>query len=217
MTDDLLTENTRERLLDAAEILFANKGYRAVSIREIIRAAHCNLAAVNYHFGQKRNLYLEVFRSRWIPRARRVQDAFRKSLENNPPHSLDDIVRALTDAFIQGPLSEDERQRHHQLMAREQARPSEALELIVNEVMRPFFVEVAGLLHPFMPDDMGDDALYLYLLSMFSQILYFSFARAAVTIMTGGDYNTSSFKAHISDHIVTFCLHGFGAVVEVSK
>ena len=216
MADDLLNENTRERILDAAEILFARKGYRAVSIRQIIRAAHCNLAAVNYHFGQKKNLYLEVFRSRWIPRARRVQAAFRKSLDNNAPHTLDDVVRALTDAFIQGPMSEEERQRHHQLMAREQARPSEALELIVNEVMRPFFVEVAGLLHPFMPDDMPDDALYLYLLSMFSQILYFSFARAAVTRMTGGNYDPS-FKAHLSDHIVTFCLRGFGSAREAKR
>ncbi len=216
MKTELLSETTRERLLDEAEILFARKGYRAVSIREIILAAHCNLAAVNYHFGQKKNLYLEVFRSRWIPRARRVQEAFRKSLDNASPHSLDVIVRTLTDAFIQGPLSEDERQRHHQLMAREQARPSEALELIVNDVMRPFFVEVAALLRPFMPEDLTDDTLYLYLLSMFSQILYFSFARAAVTRMTGGNYD-ASFKAHLSDHIVTFCLHGFGAVEEATQ
>jgi len=216
MTDDLLNENTRERILDEAEILFARKGYRAVSIREIIRAAHCNLAAVNYHFGQKRNLYLEVFRCRWVPRAQRVQATFRKSLCSAPSHSLDAIVRALTDAFIQGPLSEEERQRHHQLMAREQAQPSEALELIVNEVMQPFFVEVAALLHPFMSEDMTDSALSLYILSMFSQILYFSFARAAVTRITGWNYD-DSFKAHLSEHIVTFCLHGFGAVEEASK
>jgi len=216
MTDYLLNENTRERLLDEAEILFARKGYRAVSIREIIRSAHCNLAAVNYHFGQKRNLYLEVFRSRWIPRAQRVQATFRKSLCSAPSHSLEVIVRALTDAFIQGPLSEEERQRHHQLMAREQARPSEALELIVNEVMRPFFVEVAALLQPFMPKDMADDDLHLCLLSMFSQILYFSFARAAVIRITGGNYD-ASFKAHLSEHIVTFCLRGFGAAEKASK
>jgi len=37
---------TRERILDEAEALFANKGYHAVSVREITRAARCNLAAV---------------------------------------------------------------------------------------------------------------------------------------------------------------------------
>ncbi|MEJ2220434.1 MAG: TetR family transcriptional regulator, partial [Desulfobacterales bacterium] len=59
-------DHTRERILDEAESLFALKGYDAVSVREITGAANCNLAAVNYHFGNKRNLYLEVFRSRWL-------------------------------------------------------------------------------------------------------------------------------------------------------
>ena len=205
------TENTRDRILDEAEILFARKGYRAVSIREIIQVAHCNLAAVNYHFGQKRNLYLEVFRSRWIPRAKRVQEAFRESLAKESSRSLDTIVRILTQAFIQGPLTEEERHLHHQLMAREQAEPSEALELIVREAMQPFFTELAQLLQSVLPESMEDDAVRLSLLSMFSQILYFSFARAAVTRITGHEYDRA-FKAHLSDHIVRFCLHGLGSV-----
>ena len=52
------TAETRERILVEAETLFAEKGYEAVSIREITGAAECNLAAVNYHFGTKQNLYL---------------------------------------------------------------------------------------------------------------------------------------------------------------
>jgi AcrR family transcriptional regulator len=55
-------ELTKERILDTAEVLFAQKGYRAVSVREITSAARCNLAAVNYHFGKKENLYLEPCR-----------------------------------------------------------------------------------------------------------------------------------------------------------
>ena len=90
---------TRERILDSAEALFAQKGFRAVSVREITSAARCNLAAVNYHFGNKESLYLEVFRSRWVPRARRVQESFRKSLAANDSHSPQAVVRALAKAF----------------------------------------------------------------------------------------------------------------------
>jgi len=61
------TDPTKERILNEAEALFAQKGYHAVSVREITTAAECNLAAINYHFGNKQNLYMEVFRSRWIP------------------------------------------------------------------------------------------------------------------------------------------------------
>ena len=70
----------KERLLDEAEALFARKGFHAVSIREITSAAGCNLVAVNYHFGTKENLYLEVFRSRWMSRAIRLREYYDRSL-----------------------------------------------------------------------------------------------------------------------------------------
>ena len=52
----------RERLLDTAEILFAQRGFDGVTVREITRKAHCNQAAVNYYFRSKKNLYLELNR-----------------------------------------------------------------------------------------------------------------------------------------------------------
>jgi AcrR family transcriptional regulator len=48
---------TRQRLLDVAETLFAEHGFAATSVRDITSAAACNLAAVNYHFRDKQNLY----------------------------------------------------------------------------------------------------------------------------------------------------------------
>lgn len=60
-----MTENqhdTRNRLLAAAEDLFADRGFTAVSIRDIAAEADVNVAAVNYHFHSKDNLYVEVLR-----------------------------------------------------------------------------------------------------------------------------------------------------------
>ncbi|MHC4737299.1 MAG: TetR family transcriptional regulator, partial [Planctomycetota bacterium] len=56
--------NVKNRLLDAAEALFAAHGYKGTSVRDITTAAKCNVAAVNYHFAGKQNLYNEVFRRR---------------------------------------------------------------------------------------------------------------------------------------------------------
>jgi AcrR family transcriptional regulator len=58
---------TRERVLDAAERLFAERGIEAVSIRDITRAAGANLAAINYHFGSKQELVTEIFSRRLTP------------------------------------------------------------------------------------------------------------------------------------------------------
>ena len=76
MNQKQANDNTRERLLDQAEILFSQKGFHAVSVREITASAGSNLAAVNYHFGNKTNLYLAVFKERWVLRARHIRERF---------------------------------------------------------------------------------------------------------------------------------------------
>src|SRR3989442_13609471 len=57
---------TRERLLEAAERLFAERGFRATSVRALTSEAGCNVASVNYHFGGKEGLYREMFRRRLV-------------------------------------------------------------------------------------------------------------------------------------------------------
>src|SRR5580658_7522029 len=53
---------TRDKLIDAAGTVFAERGYRSATIREICRRAGANVAAVNYTFGDKMGLYTEVLR-----------------------------------------------------------------------------------------------------------------------------------------------------------
>ena len=52
-----MTTPTKERLLDAAEELFAERGYAGTSLRAVTGAARVNLAAAHYHFGGKRELF----------------------------------------------------------------------------------------------------------------------------------------------------------------
>ena len=56
--------STKQRILGAAEVLFARHGFAGASLRQVTSAANVNLAAVNYHFGSKENLINEVFRRR---------------------------------------------------------------------------------------------------------------------------------------------------------
>lgn len=56
--------STKERILGAAESLFAQRGFDGASLRELTSMAGVNLAAVNYHFGSKEKLVEQVFRRR---------------------------------------------------------------------------------------------------------------------------------------------------------
>ena len=198
---------TKERILDTAEVLFAQKGYRAVSVREITSTAECNLAAVNYHFGNKENLYLEVFRCRWVPRAGRVRESFRKAVAGQTSLSLPTVVRALAQAFVEGPLTDEERLRHSQLMTREMTQPTKAFELVAQQVIEPFFKDVGEKLSSVLSDEMGQEQMLLNIFSIFAMVLYFNFARVAVSRLTGHQYDTA-FRARLVEQITQFSLKG---------
>ena len=56
----LASDDTATRVLNAAGLIFAEKGYKNATVREICRAARVNLASVNYHFRDKERLYIET-------------------------------------------------------------------------------------------------------------------------------------------------------------
>ncbi len=201
---------TRDRILDEAEILFARKGYHAVSVREITAAANCNLAAVNYHFGNKQNLYLDVFRVRWLPRASQVHTSFRKNLAANGALTPTAVVQSLAQAFLEGPLTDSERKRYHQLISGELAQPTEAFELVADQVLQPLFNNLLDDLRGAMPCEIENEQLALDAFSILAMLLYFNLARPLLSRFTGHAFD-DKFKARLVNHIVDFSLNGLAA------
>ena len=199
--------STRDRLLKVAEELFAQKGYDAVSVREITTAARCNLAAVNYHFGTKQSLYLQMFRERWLSMAQRLLDCFEENLARHGESSPGPVIRSLAEAFIKGPFTDEERLYHFQLMTRELIKPSEGFDLVVNEVVRLFFERLGQRLSAIFADTTDAECIILNMLCIIAMINYFNVARTPVSRITGRAYD-EPFKDHLVQHIVTFCLSG---------
>lgn len=200
-------DNTRERILDAAEELFARRGFDAVSVREITAAARSNVAAVNYHFGNKMKLYVGVFRERWVPRTRRLRERFTELLAGNPVPRIGEIIDALARSLLEGPLTEEERMHYVQLMQRELTSPTEALDMVVNEVMRPYIQELCAMVRVNLPASVTEERLWLSLMGILGMTQYFTFARPVISRLTGFAYN-DSFKSVLIDHITAFALDG---------
>lgn len=95
-------QTTRGKILDAAEILFAEKGFATTSVREITNRAGVNLAALNYHFGSKAGLIEAVFKRRIDPINRERLEMLRRfeAESGDEPLSLEKILEAfLLPAF----------------------------------------------------------------------------------------------------------------------
>jgi AcrR family transcriptional regulator len=86
--------DTRERLLDAAERLFATRGIDAASVRDITDAAGANLAAVNYHFGSKHELIVAIVQRRADQLGQRRSELL-DELEDAGAIDLRSVIRAM--------------------------------------------------------------------------------------------------------------------------
>jgi len=206
MAEKYQNNHTKERLLDTAEILFAQKGFHAVTVREITSTAKCNMAAINYHFNNKKNLYMEVFRSRWIPRERRMYEAFRKSIDAMELPSPSEVIRALARAYLDGSLPDKELRRHRQLIIRELNNPTEAFALAADQTLRTLYDHLYHLMTPFVPEG-KKEGLSFDILSVFGIVLYFNYSRPMVSRITGREYD-DDFKARLIDNVVRFSLNG---------
>lgn len=203
--------STRDRLLIQAESLFSQKGFAAVSVREITTEAKSNLAAVNYHFGNKMNLYLAVFKERWVPIGRRVRRSFHEYLSEKTDPGISGVMRAVVMAFFEGAMTDAERRCHIQLMQREMASPTEAINLVVDEVIRPMHNDMIKQMHPFLPEKLSVEQSSLLFFSIISMILYFGFARPVISLIMDQEFDPA-FKSRVIDHIVAFAVSGINGL-----
>ena len=141
--------STRERILGAAETLFARHGFAGASLRQVTAAANVNLAAVNYHFGSKDNLVEEVFRRRLDDLNKRRLAALATALALDAPE-LEDVLGAFIRPALELSLDQAGGHAFMRVLARAYAEHDERLRRFLSEnyghVLRDFAAALGRLL-----------------------------------------------------------------------
>lgn len=206
------TDNACERLLDSAEELFSQKGFNGTSIREVTSLADCNVAAVNYHFGNKEKLYTEVFHRRMAGlRDIRIQ-SIEKVMNKSNAATLEDLLHAFSIAFIEPFVGETGGQRLMMLMAREMVDAKLPRGIFVEDVIRPTMAVLLPALRKVCPGLNAEDAM-MCIFSLVGQLIHAIRIKEMFASVNTGEFPDVD-TAKISEHIVNFTAAAIRSMVK---
>jgi AcrR family transcriptional regulator len=200
-------QETRDRILEVATGLFAERGFRKVTVREICRGATANVAAVNYHFGDKLGLYREVLRTA-IDAMKATTDEGRRAGEGHGP---DERLRRFLRVYLHRALLHPGHTVTHKLISRELNDPSPVFNELVEKGMKPRIDYLSSLVAELIDCPVADPRVIKSVASIQSQtILYFPHVLSA---SFGLKHKlTASEVDRIAEHIAEFSLGGIQAV-----
>jgi AcrR family transcriptional regulator len=192
---------TRQRLLEVAGMVFAEQGFKCATVREICKRAGANVAAINYHFGDKQGLYSETLRY-WV----------RESLAKYPPNmgisessTPQEKLYAYVRSFFWRIFDEGRPSWYGKLMAREMIEPTHALDECVSETIRPTFDLLRDIVRELMRDA-GDDQVRRCARSIVGQMVFYHHCRPVIDKLQPEMCYTRDEIDKLAEHVTQFSL-----------
>ena len=201
---------TKLALILAAGELFAEHGVDGTSVRTIAEKAGANIAAVNYHFGSKENLYTETLRyvalegSGTRPSAF-VEDDERLSTPERIAATLTQAVKAQFDAYYNPEMPP----WYARLMIRALLDPSPSFEQMLRQIMVPDHLAFKRIFQKARPGA-SDMEAQLWAFSVKAQIVFYVFCRAPVLMLLGRAEYDKFFLEAAAEHTVRSTIAALG-------
>jgi AcrR family transcriptional regulator len=208
MDSDVQVKTKREKLLDTAEELFFDKGYENVSVRELTSAAGVNVAAINYYFQSKENLYRESVRRRLSFVADDLISAMKREIYRDDPPDLRTILSVYINEYMGNILMVKEAGRFIETISRDMSEGGIITDILIEEMVEPVHMILKDAITRVRPD-LPEDKISLCIISIGGQMFHFMRAREIIRRITGKEYNIE-FLTKIIDHIIDFSLKGIG-------
>lgn len=214
----LSVTETRLRILDAAQTLFAAHGFEATSMRMITTTASVNLAAVNYHFGSKDVLVQEV-----LLRGLRPLNALRMQALDEAEAAAGDApvkARVIVECFFSGSLALAARSEQGREFMRLLGRTFTEPSAVVRECLATEYAPVIGryrdALSRALPAVPVEDIVWR-LHFMFGAMSYAVSGIDALQVMTGVQIDEPDAMARMVPRLMSFLLGGLRAPLPESN
>jgi AcrR family transcriptional regulator len=210
---------TRARVLRAATELFAERGFHGTTIRDVAERAGANVASGHYHFGSKRDLYVEVLRATFAE----VRAILAHGGVQPDQAALDRMSRAELQAFLErrigvvlGSLLGPPPSLHGTLMQREMLDPSDALPIVIAEFIAPMVEETAAIVRRLAPG-MDDERVRWSVMSVMGQAIFYRFTMPASVRVLGLRGFSPAYTRRLAAHIAQFSAGGIARVASARR
>lgn len=202
----------KERILDAAEQLFAEHGYDGVTLRKIAKLANVDVALTNYHFGSKRQLFTTVFRRRAVILNEVRDKALSDCLARAEPEAatLEDIIDAYLRPLGDIQASADEGWKHYLSLVAWVNNSTEWGQEFMTDNFNPFVLKFITALKAALPE--ADEQALYWGYHYMSGALTLTFADTRRLDTLSGGTASSSDVATGYKHMIPFIAAGFRSI-----
>lgn len=173
-------EATRQSLIDAALMLFGEKGYEAVSTREIADQAGANIGSISYHFGGKPGLRLACAQFVMEKISGLVAPIVSMPVSALSPEQAQGMMEGGIEQFGRFVVSSPQARFYAAFIIREVMQPGEVMEHIYDHLFGPVHKRLCVLFGLATGREAEDKEVKIAIFSFFGQILYFRVARSIV-------------------------------------
>ena len=207
---------TRDRIIDAAEQLFAEWGYNGVSIRMIARAASSNLAAISYHFGDKKGLLREIFSRRVKPISEERIKALEAALAEAKDGDIDlpAVIRAFIAPSVRVIRGDLGGQNFRRLAGRASTDPTPEVRKVIYEIYDAVALRYVEVLRKACPR-LSDQEFYWRLTFLYGVLLYANADTGRVQQLAGDRFDSRDPETAI-DCMVQFLTAGLQSAPALS-
>lgn len=206
---------TRAALLDSARELFTQKGYSAVSTRELAEKAGVNLGAIKYHFGSKARLFVETVVSLMAARKLELQSFFKPASLSNPEEAalaLSQFVTVILNHMCHPEGPDACRMMHREINGATSQDPElygPLVHSVTEQFIRPLDAYLRKILSVLSPGKL-ERQYWFFVHSIIGQCAYYVTHRPFAAELRGEDLVRKENIQEVAQHITEFSLRGLG-------